>query len=136
MSSESWWTNGLRFECQQCGYCCSGEPGYVWLTEEELHTIARYCGMSASEFRKKSVRRIRRKHSLREHNNGDCLMFHPERGCLVYPVRPAQCRTYPFWSHVLKSRKTWKSEGKKCPGIGNGPKRKPETIMKKLSIKW
>ena len=136
MPKEPWWTKGLKFECRKCGNCCSGAPGYVWLTSEELHSIAGYCGMSVGEFRKKSVRRVRGKYSLREYNNGDCLMFHRERGCLIYPVRPAQCRTYPFWKDILRSRRAWEQEAKKCPGIGSGPRRKFETIRKSLGIKW
>ncbi|MFM1805538.1 MAG: hypothetical protein RL136_2417, partial [Planctomycetota bacterium] len=29
-----WYAEGLRFECTQCGNCCSGGPGAVWFTPE------------------------------------------------------------------------------------------------------
>ena len=28
---------GLAFECQGCGYCCSSEPGYVFLSEKDIN---------------------------------------------------------------------------------------------------
>ena len=31
-----WYADGLRFTCTMCGKCCTGEPGYVWTTDEEL----------------------------------------------------------------------------------------------------
>ena len=27
---------GLRFECTQCGDCCTGAPGYVWVNKAEI----------------------------------------------------------------------------------------------------
>ena len=33
---QAWYSEGLRFECTQCGACCSGEPGYVWVDEPWL----------------------------------------------------------------------------------------------------
>lgn len=40
--------------------------------------------------------------------------------CDVYPVRPMQCRTWPFWKENLK-REVWQDEVlKTCPGAGTG----------------
>jgi len=35
-----WYRDGLSFSCTQCGNCCSGPEGYVWVDEEELVQIA------------------------------------------------------------------------------------------------
>ena len=35
-----WYADGLRFECSQCGDCCTGEPGYVWVDEAEITAMA------------------------------------------------------------------------------------------------
>lgn len=40
--------------------------------------------------------------------------------CAIYTVRPAQCRTWPFWPENLSSRADWRSAGERCPGI-DGP---------------
>ena len=41
-------------------------------------------------------------------------------GGRVYPVRPLQCRTYPFWPEVLASRQAWQREARRCEGINRG----------------
>ena len=42
-----WYAEGLRFECTQCGNCCSGGPGAVWFTSEEAGGMARALGLLA-----------------------------------------------------------------------------------------
>jgi len=42
------------------------------------------------------------------------------RGCSIYPVRPLQCRTWPFWHGNLASRQAWDLASKKCPGMDRG----------------
>ena len=34
--SEPFYAEGLRFSCERCSACCRGEPGYVFLTKEDL----------------------------------------------------------------------------------------------------
>ncbi|RMD61622.1 MAG: YkgJ family cysteine cluster protein, partial [Planctomycetota bacterium] len=41
-----WYSAGLRFECTQCGACCTGSPGYVAFTEEEARGMASRLGLS------------------------------------------------------------------------------------------
>ena len=41
-----WYADGLHFTCQQCGRCCTGEPGYVWVSRAELRLIARFLKIS------------------------------------------------------------------------------------------
>lgn len=117
----AWYAEGLRFGCVQCGRCCGGAPGYVWLDQEELKAIAKHVGLPAKEFRRIYVRRLWRKMTLKERGNYDCVMLDAAGRCTVYPVRPLQCRTWPFWPVNLKSRKSWREARRRCPGIGNGP---------------
>ena len=49
MSEETWYKDGLRFTCTQCGDCCSGPEGYVWVNDEELAKIAEFLGKRAEE---------------------------------------------------------------------------------------
>ncbi len=39
-----WYQDGLRFTCTMCGKCCTGDPGYVWVTDEELAALAKFLG--------------------------------------------------------------------------------------------
>ena len=83
--------------------------------------MAEAMDMKEAAFREQFVRREGARYSLKEYPDGDCIFLDPEtRGCLVYAVRPIQCRTWPFWKSTLKSPKTWKETCRICPGAGEG----------------
>ena len=116
-----WYRDGLCFSCTECGDCCTGEPGVVWVTEEEIAEIARLTGKSIGEIRLFHTRIVGGRVSLREHANGDCTFFDPEkRNCTIYQARPTQCRTWPFWKSHLESPKAWEEVKRECPGCGQG----------------
>ena len=59
MTSETpWYTDGLRFECSQCGDCCTGAPGFVWVSQAEIDAIAEEVGMASEQFEDTYVRKI------------------------------------------------------------------------------
>lgn len=119
--AEKWYREGLRFTCTECGACCSGEPGFVWVNKEEVEQLAQHMGMEEDEFRDKFVRREGNRYSLREYPDGDCIFLDPKtRACLVYEARPIQCRTWPFWTSNLASQKAWEETCESCPGAGKG----------------
>ena len=119
-SGEPWFRNGLRFGCKQCGRCCTGEPGYVWVTDEEIANLANALGISRERFEGAFVHRAYGKKSLVEFANGDCVLFDPDkRGCKVYDARPAQCRTWPFWEQNIDLPNSWRKTAKFCKGCGN-----------------
>ena len=67
------------------------------------------------------TRRVGGEVSLKEFANGDCTFFDGEkRCCTIYPVRPRQCRTWPFWNSNLESPEDWESIKEGCPGVGKG----------------
>ena len=116
-----WYSEGLRFECTQCGACCSGEPGYVWVDEAEISAMADEMKMSVDAFEHKFVRDLGYDKSLLEYPDGDCILLDPDtRKCTVYESRPIQCRTWPFWDSTLKKKKDWKETCEACPGAGKG----------------
>ena len=118
---EPWYKDGLNFTCSQCGDCCTGGPGVVWVTDDELKEIATYLDKPLGEIRLFHTRMVRGRLSLTEFQNGDCTFFDPEkRHCKVYPVRPTQCRTWPFWTSNLSSEEKWQETCKYCPGSGTG----------------
>lgn len=120
-SSADWFAEGVRFRClgAECGACCSGKmgPGAVWVSWEEIERLAEHLSLTPHEVRRRYVRRLEGRFSLRERANYDCIFFEPDRGCTVYEARPTQCRTYPFWKRVMASPRTWEIEAEKCPGI-------------------
>ncbi|MBR1671593.1 MAG: YkgJ family cysteine cluster protein, partial [Fretibacterium sp.] len=48
--------------------------------------------------------------------------------CSVYPVRPSQCRLFPFWPELLRSREMWELYAARCPGMNEGPLLSPAEI--------
>ena len=119
--NQPWYSNGLQFTCTQCGDCCTGAPGVVWVTDEELQEIADLLGKSIGEIRLFHTRIVQGRVSLTEYANGDCTFFDPrKRACTVYESRPVQCRTWPFWNSHLKSEDSWKEICRTCPGSGEG----------------
>jgi Fe-S-cluster containining protein len=52
----------------------------------------------------------------------------------VYPVRPPQCRTWPFWESNLESPEAWQKTCDDCPGSGQGELIPVEEISKRLRV--
>lgn len=120
--TSKWYEAGLGFACTQCGNCCSGAPGYVWVTPEEIDKIAEF--LNQDTLTKDQLRRVGRGWSLTELKTGECIFLKKhgdKRVCGIYPVRPLQCRTWPFWDMLLESPDTWNQAGKGCPGMNKGP---------------
>lgn len=119
--SQLWYRDGLKFECTQCGGCCSGAPGFVWVDEQEIEALAAAVGMEREAFGDKFLRRVGARWSLIEYPDGDCIFLDPQtRGCSVYAARPIQCRTWPFWGSNLKTPADWQETCRDCPGAGSG----------------
>lgn len=123
MSEKPWYKDGLRFKCSQCGDCCTGAPGYVWVNKEEIAALAETVGEEdIDQFEKLYVRKIGIRKSLKEFPNGDCVFFDGQaRACTVYGARPRQCRTWPFWDSNLRTPAEWEHTCAVCPGSGQGP---------------
>lgn len=121
-----------RFVCVRCNQCCSGQPGYVWLSQKDLEALSNYLHVSKRTFALEYCRPVNigiiLTLSLKEKKNHDCI-FLGRDGCMVYEARPAQCRTYPFWESVLEDEQRWTEEGNACPGIGQGAIVSSETIL-------
>ena len=131
---EPWYKNGLRFTCTQCGDCCTGEPGYVWVSDEELAAIADHRGESVEEVRDLYTRRTPRGRTLREKANGDCVFYDRKDGCTIYPVRPPQCRTWPFWESNVETPEAWERTKAVCPGSGHGELIPAEEITLRVKV--
>ena len=133
-----WFADGLNFTCTGCGDCCTGGPGYVWISEEEVARLAEFLKLTVDETMAQHCRRVGDRISVREHRNSsglyDCNFLkeieatrvvegqpvrYTKRICEIYPVRPLQCRTWPFWPENLTSEKAWQIAGKKCPGMND-----------------
>jgi Fe-S-cluster containining protein len=116
----TWYRDGLSFECTRCGACCTGAPGYVWVVAEEIARLAAYRGETVEQFSKQYVRRVGQRYSLIEKPGGDCIFWDKAAGCTVYPARPVQCQTWPFWPENIETPEDWEGVKSVCPGSGRG----------------
>lgn len=133
--NEPWYAKGLHFKCTECGQCCTGAPGYIWVSEKEIETIADHLNISIQDFYQRYIRRVKGRLSLLEHPaNYDCV-FLKDKKCQIYQVRPTQCRTFPWWPQNLQSEKDWKEAAIYCEGIREEAPLVPfETIQTQLEI--
>lgn len=136
--NNSWWADGVRFQCQGSGKCCvsHGEFGYVYLTLEDRRRMAKVLGMSTSAFTRVHCLMTDGVYHLKD-DGGDCRFLKNKR-CTVYEGRPVQCRTWPFWPEVM-SAKAWAKEVQNfCPGVGKGRVVRATEIRSTLDeqIKW
>jgi len=103
--------------------------------------MATRLGLAEDEFYRRNVRRIApegadpdggpyvitlKEKDAPDGKGRDCILLDRSTGralCSVYEARPAQCRSWPFWSGNVESREAWE-EAKAdtpCPGMGVGP---------------
>lgn len=122
----------VRFACQGCGHCCTGEPGTVYVAPDELPGIAAHLHISRADLKRFYLFPFRDGYSIKEDQSGNCLFY--ADGCRIYGVRPAQCRCFPFWRKNLDSPVAWMEVKRKCPGIGKGPVYSPEDIRAVLRL--
>lgn len=115
----TWYKEGLKFKCTGCGQCCTGQPGYVWISPEEIDTMSTHLGISKEKFIQTYTRSIFGRVSLREDRvTFDCI-FLKEKQCQIYKARPTQCRTFPWWKENLSSPESWQETGIRCEGINH-----------------
>lgn len=117
-----WYEEGLHFRCTECGRCCTGSPGFVWVTDEEMKGIAATLDMPLAVFKRKYIRRRDNRYALiekkTEEGDYDCI-FLENKKCKIYQNRPKQCRTYPWWRENLTTRQSWQLAADECEGIND-----------------
>jgi len=114
---------GYKFNpsaCEECGgHCCTGESGYIWAKYDEIVNMAAFVNLSVEEFATMYLKKVKHRYSLVEkklaEDNYACIFFDETTDrCTIYPVRPLQCRTFPFWEQFKQDEEEVRKE---CPGI-------------------
>lgn len=113
-----WYKDGLRFQCTECGKCCTGKGGFVWVTPEEMAAMAKLVGMPPEVFKRRYIRVREYRLALVEKKSGDCIFLEGKK-CQIYQARPKQCRTYPWWKENLNSPESWQVAATACEGIND-----------------
>lgn len=114
-----------RFKClENCGKCCTGEKGFVFLSESDMVRLERFLKRPRTEFVNwaffTSTRHGDRKlFYLAKNEKHSCVFLNGTR-CGVQDAKPTQCATFPFWPENLNPE-TWKKlKEEYCPGIDEG----------------
>lgn len=120
-----------RFECTRCGACCR-RAGHVFLRSEEPRRLAHHLGLTTAEFRSRFLTKLEDGTWAIEvpKGGGGCPLLDGDL-CSVDPVKPGQCRAYPFWSELVGDRKAWRAEAAFCEGMNRGPQ-VPEAEIRRL----
>jgi len=114
---------GYKFDpsaCETCGgHCCTGESGYIWAKYDEIVNMAEFVNLSVEDFATMYLKKVKHRYSLVEkklaEDNFACIFFdETKQRCSIYPVRPLQCRTFPFWEQFKNDEEEVRKE---CPGI-------------------
>ena len=120
-------------QCQRCSNCCRHDEGYVFLTKQNAMAIADHLNMSLKEFMEKCCRLVDHSEGkvlcLKEKTNYDCIFW--SDGCIIYPVRPTQCMTFPYWPFLVNDKKLQEEEKHRCKGLG---KKGDHTLEYKISM--
>lgn len=123
MTTESaplFYEHGLHFSCQRgCGACCK-VSGKVKISEAEAPRLARALQLNEAEFKDEYTLFVGGERQLGARSDGACILLDEQDACRVYPARPLQCRTYPFWDEILANEWTWMLERRTCPGLERG----------------
>jgi len=131
-----WYGDGLRFECQpDCGACCvnHGDYSFVYLEDGEVDALAEFLEIGRSEFLRRFTA-VDDGHIVLRMDAPACPFLVDDR-CSVYPVRPVQCSTFPFWKENLRTRANWSKLKEFCPGIGKGERVDLDTIRRELAAR-
>lgn len=129
MPEQEWYADGLSFSCTQCGNCCSGPHGYVWFDDDEALAMSEFLNLDLRTFLRRYAHTHNGNWTLNEvaapgGRGFDCVFLrrdnHGKALCGIYKVRPQQCRTWPFWPELLRSKAAWDEASLKCPGMNKG----------------
>ena len=60
--------------------------------------------------------------ALKKMDTGDCIFLKDDL-CMIHPVRPVVCRSFPFTFNDSDGEWSWGLSAKReiCPGLGTGP---------------
>ena len=114
---------GLRFECTQCGKCCThqGDYAYVYVNRDEAKGLAELLGLTLRTFKRRYAFVDKYGWTQLRTTENRCVFLDPDTNlCQVYEARPAQCRTFPFWRDLVADGR-WTDEARAlCEGVGQG----------------
>ncbi|RME88497.1 MAG: YkgJ family cysteine cluster protein, partial [Planctomycetota bacterium] len=93
------------FHCKQCGNCCRGK-GLVYVQLPEIKRMAQFLKMSLPDFEITYLDTLNGRKVLKNKKNEDCI-FLEKNLCKVHPVKPNQCKKWPFWKELFEEEEVF-----------------------------
>ena len=136
--------DGFQFEfnqtvCSSCtARCCRGNSGNIWVNTDEISNICNFSKTNLIDGLNRFFEKRENRYSIREQLDGNgysdtdmneyydeseclgmkedyrCIFLDNDNQCSIYPVRPLQCRTFPFWENFKTEMDKLIQE---CPGV-------------------
>lgn len=134
-----------KFECTKCGACCKDTEILVTVTDGDILRISRTLELAPNEMLRaldfyitepdtppptglEKIPAIQTERglayvALKKMENGDCIFLKDDQ-CMIHPIRPMVCRSFPFVFSVSNNQRNWGLSAKQeiCPGLGTGSK--------------
>lgn len=107
----------FTFRCRRSGNCCAVPGGCVRVDDDDIAAIAGHLGLAADAVRSRFVSASGDR--LKDGLGSRCVFLAEgvEATCTIYPVRPARCRSWPYWPELLQSAERLAAAMRRCPGI-------------------
>lgn len=134
-----------KFECNQCGICCTDKKTIVNLTKTDILRLKNGLKLETNELLEITsfyvlddsqsseiidqmvippilTEKGKSFIALRKKENGICIFYNQEKKkCRIYPIRPCLCRTFPFSFKMLENKELdiliTKKGREYCPGL-------------------
>ena len=123
---KAWFDKAISFSCTACGKCCkSNGATRVFVNSKEIENIASVMNISVDAVNKEYITTVlgndgTELNSLKKHSSKNQCVFLDGNKCSIYSARPTQCRTYPYWPHIMIGEAEWRAEAVSCEGIKLG----------------
>ncbi|MHA1927127.1 MAG: YkgJ family cysteine cluster protein [Candidatus Thorarchaeota archaeon] len=145
-SDESTGPAVIRFECQLCAACCKHDRLIVTVAGRDIARIAASLNLSAEEITRaldfyiigndeqipeglKHIPRVKTEQglayvALKKADDSSCVFLNDDNLCMIHPVRPSTCISFPFFFDDSKNGLKWGLSALRhiCPGIDRGKK--------------
>lgn len=147
----------MKFKCEKCGHCCNDPSIIVTVTHHDIQRITRFLSFTPQEAIKflafyyledsaaagkfiasPPIRTIKGDTflGLLKDKEGKCVFLDNGNRCSIYPVRPMECRAFPFTFDVKKRWLCWgvAQKAKQCRGLNKGNAISAEVLDKIGSV--
>ncbi len=109
-----------------------GAYGFVYVSRAERRRLAALLAIPTGSFTRRYCVKAGGFFHLRDRGR-DCI-FLVNRRCAVYPARPGQCATWPFWPENLADGAWVPAVRRDCPGTRHGRRLSAAAVAQRVQL--